>query len=340
MDALGYELEDTTGGHACSHHHHSGGLAPRLAMPLSVASGVLLFAGIVLDKASLAPSEVTIPMFAVSLAAGGVYAARDALQALRQFRFDIESLMVLAAVGAGFMGAWFEGAFLLFLFSMGHSLEHRAMDRARQAIEALSKLRPESARVRKGSDIVEVPVNDCRRGDVIVIRPGDRVPLDGVIQSGQSNLDQAAITGESVPVAKSKGDEVFAGTINVNGALEVAVTRLSNESALAKVVDLVAEAEAQKSPTQRFTARVEKTFVPLVLITRPGVGRGVDCHGQLTSGSHSAGHLLAGCGKSVRIGDLDASSGAFRGCARCAWWRAHEGRRASGSAGQSEVCGL
>jgi len=271
VDALGYELEDTTGGHACSHHHHAGGLAPRLAMPLSIVSGVLLVAGIILEKASLASSDVTIPMFAVSLAAGGVYAARDALQALRQFRFDIESLMVLAAVGAGFMGAWFEGAFLLFLFSMGHSLEHRAMDRARQAVEALSKLRPETARVRKGSDIVEVPVQDCRRGDVIVIRPGDRVPLDGVIQSGQSNLDQAAITGESVPVAKSKGDEVFAGTINVDGALEVSVTRLSNESALAKVVDLVAEAEAQKSPTQRFTARVEKTFVPMVLILSPGL---------------------------------------------------------------------
>jgi len=269
--ALGYDLETVEAGHACSHHHHSGGLAPRLAMPLSLASGVLLGVGLLLEKMNWASGQVTTPMYAMALFAGGIFAARDALNSVRQFRFDIESLMVLAAVGAGLLGAWFEGGFLLFLFSLGHALEHRAMDRARQAIEALGKLRPDKARVKRGNDVVEVDVAQVKRGDIILIRPGDRVPMDGVIVEGQSSLDQAAITGESVPVAKGPGDEIFAGSINVERGLDVEVRKLSTESALARVIDLVAEAEAQKSPTQRFTARVEKTFVPIILIAAPAL---------------------------------------------------------------------
>ncbi len=272
IQALGYDLETVEAGHACSHHHHEGGLAPRLAMPLSVTSGVCLGVGLLLEKMGWAPANITMPLYAIGLATGGVFAARDALNSVRQFRFDIETLMVLAAVGAGFLGAWFEGGFLLFLFSLGHALEHRAMDRARQAIEALGKLRPDKARVRRGADVVEVDVAQVKRGDVILVRPGDRVPMDGTITAGQSSLDQAALTGESVPVAKGVGDDVFAGSINVERGLEVEVRKLSSESALARVIDLVAEAEAQKSPTQRFTVRVEKTFVPIILVAAPTLG--------------------------------------------------------------------
>ncbi|MBI5496877.1 MAG: cadmium-translocating P-type ATPase [Deltaproteobacteria bacterium] len=272
LRALGYDLEEIQAGHACSFHGGAGGLAPRLAMPLSIASGVFLAVGLVLEKMGWAPATFTTPLYALGLATGGVFAAQNAINSVRQLRFDIETLMILAAIGAGVLGAWFEGAFLLFLFSMGHALEHRAMDRARQAIEALSKLRPEKARVKRGDTVVELDTAQVRRGDVIIVRPGDRVPLDGVIRAGQSSLDQVALTGESVPVAKGPGDEVFAGSINTDRALDVEVSRLSSESALARVIDMVSEAEAQKSPTQRFTARLEKAFVPIILVAAPALG--------------------------------------------------------------------
>jgi Cd2+/Zn2+-exporting ATPase len=269
VKGLGFELEEPEHGHCCSYHAHRGGLAPQLEMPLVVASGVLLAAGWLCRQFLGVLEIVPTSFFILALISGGFFAVRGALASLRQGVFDIETLMVLAGVGAGFLGAWFEGAFLLFLFSLGHGLEHRAMEKARRAIEALGKLRPETARVRRGGEVQEIPVGQVQRGDLIVIRPGDRVPLDGTIRSGQSALDQATITGESVPVAKHVGDQVFAGTINTEAALEVEVTKLSAESVLARIIDMVAEAEAQKSPTQRFAKRLERTFVPMVLVIAP-----------------------------------------------------------------------
>ncbi|WP_338263548.1 heavy metal translocating P-type ATPase [Corallococcus caeni] len=265
VKALGYGLEVPMAGHACSHHAHGGGLAPLLELPLVVASGVLLAAGFVVEHFALAPPLVATVLWALSMASGGFFAIRGSVQSIAQLRIDIETMMVVAAVGAAVLGAWFEGAFLLFLFSAGHALEHRAMDKARRSIEALGQLRPEVARVRRGSEVVEVPVADVARGERIVVRPGDRVPLDGIIREGKSSLDQAAITGESMPVARKPGDEVFSGTINCEAALEVEVTRLSSESVLARVVDMVAQAEAQKGKRQRFAQRLERTVAPLVM---------------------------------------------------------------------------
>jgi Cd2+/Zn2+-exporting ATPase len=270
-EAVGYELEEPESGRACSHHGHGGGLSPKLEMPLSVAAGVLITAGLVVDKMHLAAEPVPTALYAMGMFSGGLFAMRGALQSLRQLRLDIETLTVLAAVSAAFLGAWFEGAFLLFLFSLGHAVEHRAMERARRAVDALGKLRPNTARVRRGAEIVEVPVKQVRRGDRLVVRPGDRVPLDGVVREGRSALDQAAITGESVPVSKGPGDEVFCGTINTEAALEVEVTKLSNESVLARVVDLVMDAEARKGKGQLFARKVERRFVPVVLALVPVV---------------------------------------------------------------------
>jgi Cd2+/Zn2+-exporting ATPase len=269
VEAIGYTLEAPTAGHACAYHAHGEGLAPRLGPWLVVASGVLLATGWLLEWQAVLPAATTGWFYAAALASAGFFPTRTALTSVRAGRLDIEALMVLAGVGAGLLGAWFEGAFLLFLFSFGHSLEHRAMERARQAVEALAKLRPELARLRRGDAVVEVRVAEVRRGDVVVVRPGDRVPLDGTIRAGASSLDQAAITGESVPVAKAKGDGVYAGTVNLDGALDVEVTRLEHESALARVVDLVAEAEARKSPMQRLTAKIEARFVPLAIAAAP-----------------------------------------------------------------------
>ncbi|MFO0751417.1 MAG: heavy metal translocating P-type ATPase [Myxococcota bacterium] len=263
---LGYRLELTTSGHACSHHSHGGGLAPRLEMPFAFLSGALLLTGFLLERlTSLSPMLSTV-LYASALVVGGFFPAQSALRSLRQTRLDIESLMVLAAIGAGALGAWLEGAFLLFLFSLGHAFEHRALERARRAIEALGRLRPEVARVvMPDGSVVETPVNLVERGAKVLVRPGDRVPLDGKVLEGHSAIDQAAVTGESAPVPKGPGDDVFTGTINSESALTIEVTKRSSESVLARVVDMVAEAEAQKGPVQRFAHRLERRFVPIVV---------------------------------------------------------------------------
>jgi Cd2+/Zn2+-exporting ATPase len=174
--------------------------------------------------------------------------------------------MLAAAAGAAVLGEWAEGAFLLFLFSLGHAGEHYALNRARHAVNALGEMMPKSARVRRGNQIVEVPVERIRVRDEVVIRPGDRVPVDGVVVGGQSAINQSPITGESLPAAKQAGDEVFAGTINHEATLEVEVTRLARDNTLNRVMRLVAEAQSQQSPTQRMTERFTTKFVPAILI--------------------------------------------------------------------------
>jgi len=199
---------------------------------------------------------------------GGFELIEHLVKALRkgQFRFDIDLLMLLAAVGAGALGEWVEGAFLLFLFSLAHALEHYAMGRARNAIRALSDLTPAKARVQRDGREQDVPVEQVRVGETVIVHPAQRIPVDGKVRAGRSAVDQAPITGESVPVEKSPGDEVFAGTVNGSGALEIVTSRAAGDRTLDRVVRLVEEAQTQKAPTQRFTDRFERVFVPGVLI--------------------------------------------------------------------------
>jgi Cd2+/Zn2+-exporting ATPase len=213
---------------------------------------------------------------------GGFFPAREAWENLRQRRFEIDTLMVFAAAGAAALGTWAEGALLLFLFSIGHALEHFAMGRARRAIEALAELAPERALLKRGGETTVVGAETLRPGDRIVVRPNERIAADGLVALGESSVNEAPITGESVPVDKrplagaetllgtfsgvAAAHRVFAGTINGAGALEVLVARPAGETTLARVVKLVAEAEAQRSPTQRLTDRFEAVFVPAVLV--------------------------------------------------------------------------
>lgn len=190
------------------------------------------------------------------------------LAGLRRGRFllDIDFLMVIAAVGAAAVGAWVEGAFLLFLFALANALERYALDRARDAITALAELVPDEARVLTNGVETMLPIAQVRRDDIVVVRPGERLPIDGLVHAGRSALDQAPITGESVPVDKAPGDEVFAGTINGEGALEIRATRVVGDRTLDRVIRLVEEAQDAKAPTERITARFEKVFVPIVVV--------------------------------------------------------------------------
>jgi Cd2+/Zn2+-exporting ATPase len=234
----------------------------------SLAAGLLLAVAFAGERwLGLAPAAA-IGLYAASYAFGGWDLTRHWFGSLRKGRlsFDIDLLMLLAAIGAAVLGEWLEGAFLLFLFSLAHALEHYALGRARGAIKALADLAPLIARVKRGEQMVEVPVEEVGANDTVVVRPAERIPIDGVVQSGNSAVNQAPITGESVPVDKAPGDEVFAGTVNGEGALFITTTRAAGDRTLDRVIKLVEEAQTQKAPTQQFTERFERVFVPAVLV--------------------------------------------------------------------------
>ncbi|WP_170952662.1 cation-translocating P-type ATPase [Rhodobacter sp. JA431] len=185
---------------------------------------------------------------------GGVPAASRALEALIKERtLDIDLLMVIAAVAAAAVGAALEGAVLLTLFSLSTTLEHRAMGRTRRAIEALMELRPDRALKRVGETTQEVPVDSLIPGDVVMLRPGARVPVDGVIVEGEGSVDESTITGESVPVHKAPGAQVFEATVNLHGVLAVEVRKPLSESTVARMIALVTEAQAARAPSERFS---------------------------------------------------------------------------------------
>ena len=234
----------------------------------SLAAGLLLAVAFAGERWLGLPAAAAIGLYAASYAFGGWDMTRHWLGSLRKGRlsFDIDLLMLLAAIGAAVLGEWLEGAFLLFLFSLAHALEHYALGRARGAIKALADLAPLIARVKRGEQMVEVPVEEVGTNDTVVVRPAERIPVDGVVQSGNSAVNQAPITGESVPVDKAPGDEVFAGTVNGEGALFITTTRAAGDRTLDRVIKLVEEAQTQKAPTQQFTERFERVFVPVVLV--------------------------------------------------------------------------
>jgi Cd2+/Zn2+-exporting ATPase len=235
----------------------------KLAMAL--IGGLLLIAAVI-TRAVDGPIALRLICVIAGFIIAGWYTAIDTFHVLREFRFDVDVLMFAAAFGAAALGRFEEGALLLVLFALGGAGEELAIDRARKAIDALAKLAPDTATVRDpdGRERL-VQVEALEVGQRVVVRPFDRVPADGVVESGESAIDQSPITGESVPVEKSAGARVFAGTINGEGLLLIGVSRLAGETTLAKIVRLVQEAQTTKSPTQVFTDKVEKWYVPAVL---------------------------------------------------------------------------
>ena len=203
--------------------------------------------------------------YVVAYFTGGLFGLQKGVQTLLQGKIDVDLLMVLAAAGAVLVGSPFEGAMLLFLFSLSNVLQNFAIDRTRNAIRSLMKLRPTEALVQRGEESIVLPIDQLVVGDRVMVRPGERVPLDGVVVEGQSALDQSSLTGESMPVTKRVGDTVFAGTINQTGALEITVTKLAADSTIAKLIKLVEEAQSQKAPTQRFLDRAEQYYATGVI---------------------------------------------------------------------------
>ncbi len=268
--------------HSGHNHVHGGIFGPSSELIFALICGALLAIGFAVEKLlPAAPGWLPTACYMGAYLFGGYFTLREALDNIRLKRFEIDTLMLVAAAGAAALGAWAEGALLLFLFSLGHALEHYAMGKARAAIEALADLAPDTATVRRDGVLVELPVAELEIGDIVVVRPNERLAADGFLVEGHSSINQAPVTGESIAVdkrpvadavaARARPDlvdaasRVFAGTINGSGAIAIEVTRRASESTLANVVRLVSEAETRRSPTQRFTDRFERIFVPLVL---------------------------------------------------------------------------
>jgi Cd2+/Zn2+-exporting ATPase len=208
---------------------------------------------------------VAEPLYLLSMAVGGWHIAQAALAGLRRGSLDMNVLMTLAAVGAVGIGAYAEGAWVLVLFAVGTTLESYAFDRSRRSVSELMDLAPAQARIlaEDGGEQV-VPVEEVTVGTRVLVRPGERVPLDGEVLSGGSSVDEAPITGESVPVDKQAGSTVFAGTLNAQGALTVRATKAAGDSTLARVAALVEEAQGSRAPSERFVDRFARIYTPLV----------------------------------------------------------------------------
>ena len=233
--------------------------SPRLA-----AAAVAIGAGLLVQELA-ADGRLAVPLFALAIALAGVQPLRKAWLSLRRRSLDIHVLMVVAVAGAMAIGEWAEAATVVCLFAVAQWLEVRTMERARQAIRAVMTLAPTEARVKHGRHEQKVPVEHVPLDAIVVVRPGEKIPLDGIVASGQSDVNQAPITGESLPIERGPGDEVFAGTINGRGALDLRVTRAVRDTTLARIVHLVETAQAQRAPAQLFIDRFARWYTPAVV---------------------------------------------------------------------------
>ncbi len=247
----------------------------------AIISGVCWIIGVVLSFISGVSENIATTLFIIGAIFGGIFTFITAGKDLLRGKFEIDFLMLFAAIGAAALGKWGESALLLFLFSLGHALEHYAMKRARKSIAALAELAPNVALVKYNGELTEVHIEQLKLGDIIVVKPNSKIGADGVVTKGTSPVNQASITGESIPVHKRpslnwKNEEeikkllpehrVFAGTMNGSGVLEIKVLKKAQDSTLSRLITLVKEAETQKSPTQHLTDKFEKYYVPSVLV--------------------------------------------------------------------------
>lgn len=235
-----------------------------------VLSGVGLLLGVIAERLLSLPL-VAQGFFALSLIVAIAPILRAAWIALKLRRADMNLLMTLAAIGAAILGQWFQGALVIFLFALGTTLQNFTLGRTRNAIRDLMDLTPATATVKRNGQEVSIPVEGIQIGEILTIRPGQRIALDGVVLSGMSAVDQSPITGESLPENKEKGDQVFAGSLNQSGFLEVEVTHTAKDTTVSRIVHLVEEAQESRAPIQQWVDRFSTIYTPIVLLLAAGI---------------------------------------------------------------------
>ncbi len=245
-----------------AHTHQNGSLE----VWLTLACALTLILGALAQFTPLLPEVAAIYFYILSYGSGGYHGVIETSRSLRRLELNIDFLMIAAAIGAAILGQWVEGAILLFLFSLSGALEGYALDKSRRAIHSLLELRPSQGlrRNRDGSEEL-VPIEELLIGDIVIVKPGEHIPIDGKVKKGQTTVDQAAITGESIPVSKEEGDTVFAATLNENGVIEVQVTKPAHDTTVAKIIELVEKAQKNKAKTQRFLETFEPRYAFTVI---------------------------------------------------------------------------
>lgn len=237
---------------------------------IGILAGLILILGWAADIFSQLPAAAK-GLYFLAILTGGFATARRAFYSLRRLNFDMNVLMTVAVAGAALIGEWREGAVVAFLFSVSGALESYTFDRARQSIRSLMEITPKVARVRRNGLEVELPVEKIRPGDILMVKPGEKIAMDGKVVSGYSAVNQSAITGESIPADKAAGDGVYAGTLNLQGALEVEVTRLVKDNTIARIIEMVEEAQAQRAPSQTFIDKFAGIYTPVVIALAAGI---------------------------------------------------------------------
>ncbi|KPL57734.1 heavy metal translocating P-type ATPase [Rossellomorea vietnamensis] len=230
-----------------------------------ITSGVLIALGFSGSFMGISPLVVTL-LYAAAMIISGYKPVKSAFYSVKSRSLDMNVLMSAAAIGAALIGEWLEGATVVWLFALGTTLQTMSIEKTRSSIRNLMNLAPSEAWIKVGNQLMKKPVEEVAVGEVLVVKPGDRIPLDGEILSGESSINQAPITGESIPVDKEPGDTVYAGTINENGSLEVGVTKLVEDTTISKIIHLVEEAQEQKAPTQAFIDRFAAIYTPIVFV--------------------------------------------------------------------------
>ncbi|MEN1968018.1 heavy metal translocating P-type ATPase [Lentibacillus sp. N15] len=228
-------------------------------------SGVLIALGLIGSYYGI-PQIMSTILYAVAIVVSGYKPVKSAYYSLKSRSLDMNVLMSAAAIGAALIGQWFEGATVVWLFALGNVLQNRSIEQTRKSIRNLMDLAPSETWMKVGSELVKKPVDDVAVGDIVVIKPGDRIPLDGEIIQGETSVNQAPITGESIPVDKLSGDTVYAGTINESGSIEISVTKLVKDTTISKIIHLVEEAQEQKAPAQAFIDKFASIYTPIVFV--------------------------------------------------------------------------